>query len=258
MKDRFKDHPFFSIIIPTYNSGSFIRECLDSITNQDFKDFEVIIQDGCSSDGTLEIIKQVQAENPDVRINLISEKDDGVYEAMNKAIRRSKGDWLYFLGSDDRLYERSTLKKIYSRSPTADVVYGNVKMIHSGHVYNGSFILGKVLFEGNICHQAMFYQRTVFDQVGLYNTAYKVYADYDLNIRCFLNKGIRFQYVNQVIARYDENDGLTGRNTPDLAFHERREEYRRQYLQTFGGKLYPYIKVFQNNLEKLKHKLSRI
>ena len=256
MTDGLKNAPFFSIILPTYNSGALIRNCLDSITGQNFKDYEVVVQDGLSKDETLDIIKDVQSKNPSVRIIVNSEKDNGVYEAMNNGIKRSKGDWLLFLGSDDRLFESATLQKVFTLNMKADIAYGNVKMLHSNHVYNGSFTLGKVLFEGNICHQAMFYKRTVFEKVGFYNTAYRIYADYDFNIRCFLNKNIRIQYIGGIISLYNENDGLTGRNTPDIDFHNKREEYRRQYLRTIPGKLYPYIKAFQINLEKLKHKLS--
>ena len=249
--------PFFSIIIPTYNSATDIRRCLNSIASQNFSNFEVIIQDGSSEDETLEIIREVRGKNQSLLIEVYSERDNGVYDAMNKAVLRSKGNWLLFLGSDDQLFESDTLKRVFSLPLKTDIAYGNVKMLHSHHIYNGRFTLGKILFEGNICHQAIFYKKSVFDSVGLYNPLYKVYADYDFNIRCFLNKSISKEYIGGIITLYNENDGLTGRNTPDLAFHNKREEYRQQYLRTVSGKLYPYTRRFKNILEKLKHKLSK-
>src|ERR1700722_16529958 len=97
-----------SIIIPTYNSQNTILTALQSIVKQSFDDFEIIIVDGLSNDDTVTIVKNFQ----DDRIKIISELDNGIYDAMNKGIDRAKGDWLYFLGSDDRLYNDTVLEDV--------------------------------------------------------------------------------------------------------------------------------------------------
>src|SRR5246127_4505724 len=100
--------PSFSVIIPTYNSAKTISQSIQSVLRQSFTGYEVLIIDGASTDDTLAITSAFNSE----RIKTISEKDRGVYDAMNKGIKLAKGQWLYFLGSDDALYDDSVLEKI--------------------------------------------------------------------------------------------------------------------------------------------------
>ena len=102
--------PLFSIIIPTFNAGKTLSFCLDSVLIQSFQDFEILIIDAVSSDNTMSIVEEYAAAN--TAITWISEKDKGIYDAMNKSISLAKGEWLYFLGSDDKLYDAEVLKKI--------------------------------------------------------------------------------------------------------------------------------------------------
>src|SRR5690606_11633510 len=111
--------PFFSIIIPTYKSERTIESCIKSILGQSFGDFEVIIQDGQSMDSTCDLVRAFG----DARIRLFSERDKGVYHAMNRAIDKLSGNWALFLGSDDRLYNTETLKSLnyfWESSPYVD------------------------------------------------------------------------------------------------------------------------------------------
>ncbi|WP_207511696.1 glycosyltransferase family 2 protein [Longitalea luteola] len=197
--------PFFSIIIPTFNSAATVREALDSVLMQTFAEFEVLVIDGISNDGTLQILKEYQIK--DSRIRFISEQDKGTYDAMNKGIRLSKGDWLYFLGSDDALFSNDTLSQVFQKAKETDsaVIYGNVKLdgdtgwARHNEIYAGEFNLRKLLSQ-NICHQAIFYQRKVFKEIGLYNDRYKICADWDFNLRCFSR--YKFAYLNIIVAHY--------------------------------------------------------
>jgi len=153
-----------SIIIPTFNSSSHIERCLHSIRLQTFRDYEIILQDGASSDDTIRIAREFQNASPGMDIKPFSEKDNGPYDAMNKAVRRASGEWLYFLGSDDGLRDANVLSTVM-RSPslaTCDVIYGNVQVVgdaaarRMAPVYDGIFDLEKLL-KKNICHQAIFY-----------------------------------------------------------------------------------------------------
>src|SRR5688572_7883253 len=104
-------HTLFSIIIPTFNSSLTLRACLDSIAGQTFKNYEVIIMDGLSEDNTIQLANNYRSSLPNLRV--ISEKDYGIYDAMNKSIKIAKGSWLYFMGSDDFFYDRGVLENIY-------------------------------------------------------------------------------------------------------------------------------------------------
>ena len=106
-----KTTPFFSIIIPSFNSEKTILACIQSILLQTFDSYEVLVMDNCSEDSTLEILKLFLN---DKRLKIYQEKDTGVYDAMNKGIDKANGEWLFFLGSDDEFFDAEVLKKSYN------------------------------------------------------------------------------------------------------------------------------------------------
>ena len=194
----------FSIIIPTFNSGSCLPLALNSIATQTFNNVEVIIMDGGSTDNTLDILNEYKDQIPNIVVN--TEKDDGIYDAMNKGINKATGSWLYFMGSDDVFHDNNALERLVNtiNDTKAQVIYGNAKIIgdtgwaKDGDVYDGPFTLQKLL-EQNICHQAMCYQ-TLFikNEIGYYNQKYIKSADWDFNLRCW-SKG-NFEYVDTIIV----------------------------------------------------------
>lgn len=204
---------FFSIIIPTFNAENTINECLASIYIQDFKDFEVLIIDALSTDHTLSIVNSFTNNN----IKIFAETDLGIYDAMNKGINLAKGEFLYFLGSDDSLFNPEVLKEIHSaiNLVTDQIIYGNVKMkgsnkwVKDGSVYGGAFDLKRVL-NHNIPHQAIFYRHTVFSILGGYNLRYPVFADHDFNIKAFSK--YTFKYVEIIVANFSVGGTSTNRS----------------------------------------------
>ncbi len=115
--------PTFSVIIPVLNGEQTIGAAIDSIRLQSFLDFELIIMDGGSSDSTI-MVAQSLAKNFS-QCNILSSKDRGIYDAMNRAIALSKGEWIYFLGSDDKLQDSRVLEAVNSAvTPDIDVIYG--------------------------------------------------------------------------------------------------------------------------------------
>jgi glycosyltransferase involved in cell wall biosynthesis len=121
--------PLISIIIPVKNSVQTIKACLESVFNQTFSSLEVLILDAVSTDGTLEEIKNFSKSED--RLRIYSEKDKGTYDAMNKGVQLAKGKWLFFLGSDDQLFDQLVLEKISKvmSHTKAKVVYGNVLIV---------------------------------------------------------------------------------------------------------------------------------
>ena len=201
----------YSIIIPTYNSERTIKRCLDSIVEQTFSDWEVLLMDGVSKDDTLKIARSYK----DSRIRIYSEPDKGIYDAMNKGIEKSNGEWLYFLGSDDYLYDANVLENVAKElSDEYDVVYGEVYAPQLSKGYRGEWEPQMVGY--NRCHQAIFYGRNVFDKLGLYNLDYKLYADYDLNIKWLFDRRIKSKHMDVVVANY--SDGGVSATGQDKAF----------------------------------------
>jgi glycosyltransferase involved in cell wall biosynthesis len=240
--------PYFSIIIPTLNSEATLSYCLYGLLNQTFVDFEVLIMDSVSTDSTLSIVEGYQ----DSRLKVASEPDKGIYDAMNKGIEMAKGEWIYFLGSDDRLYSDSTLNTIYAYLSVSncEVIYGNVIMSsHPDVLYDGLFNPSK-FYDYNICHQSIFYNRHVFEKTGLFNLKYPVLSDYDLNIRWFFNRKIKKLYVDEIIAYYD-NSGFSSIYEDNLFLADKNIKFIRYGWKVLSKWLLLQLcKIEANNTKK--------
>lgn len=192
--------PAVSIIIPTFNASKFINRALNSILRQTFENYEILVIDGGSTDNTLDILYQAASNNSNIIIS--SEPDKGIYDAMNKGIDMAKGQWLYFLGSDDSLYSNDVLQTVFSQDLTkVDVVYGDVWNEHLNDRYAGEFSYEK-LTQGFICHQSVFYNKSIFEKFGNYSLEYPVYAHIVIDIMAFCNPNIHWKYINKIIAVY--------------------------------------------------------
>lgn len=196
-----------SIIIPTYNSSSVIGNCINSVLSQTCEQYEILILDNLSSDNTLSIVDSFQSE----KIRVFSHKDNGIYDALNMGIEYATGEWLYFLGSDDHLLDDNVLSDVYDvmMSSDLDFIYGDAYFKNSKSVYGGISSVEKLLLVGNICHQAIFYKKRVFEVVGQYNLKYRIWADWDLNIRCFKHEGLNKGYLNRTIAVFNDLQGVS-------------------------------------------------
>lgn len=213
--------PMFSIIVPTFNVGATLGACLESIVGQNCTDFEVVLVDGESGDETLDIAKSF-ASKFGTRLVIRSEPDQGPYDAMNRGVGIAKGGWLLFLGADDVLYEADTLQRVAAfigDNEPSDLVYGDVVMRSTETRHAGSFDLDRLLFETNMCHQAIFYRRELFAGIGPYNLRYRIWADWDFNIRCFSNPALIARYMDIVVARYNDLTGIS--STIDKDFRKR-------------------------------------
>lgn len=237
--------PKISIIIPTYNASKTLSSALESILEQTFTDYEILIIDGMSSDNTVELVNSYQDE----RIKIISEKDSGIYDAMNKGIQLAKGEWLYFLGGDDRLYDNEVLEKVSQWfDQDFDILYGNVIFSISQKLYDGKFSKLK-LIEKNICHQAIFSKKSVFNKTGLFNIEYKALADWHFNMKWSSNPSIKNKYINQIIAYYYE-DGYSF-NNPD----ERFSKDFNQIIKNYTPKSIRMVYLLKNLFLKIKNRI---
>lgn len=194
--------PTFSVIIVVFNAVNYIEEAILSVVSQHYKNIELIIIDGGSSDGTIDIIKKY-----DEHIKFwSSEPDEGIYDAMNKGVLIATGDYLYFLGADDRLLNvlDDVARLIDKTDDNKCIFYGDV--ILNGDVFKklgGRFNKIKILFK-NIPHQAIFYPKDFFLE-RKYNCKYKLLADYALNLEAFSLNPNLWRYMNLVVASYSTN-----------------------------------------------------
>jgi glycosyltransferase involved in cell wall biosynthesis len=203
--------PKISIITVVFNGAKTIEHTIISVLNQTYRDFEYIIVDGRSSDDTLKIIKKY-----DHSIKWISEQDNGVYDAMNKAITLCNGEWIYFLGADDTLFSNQILQDVSRFLTRSNIIfYGNVRFLSSGRIYDGKFSGWKMVTR-NISHQAIFYPRSVFTDLR-FEPKYKVFADYALNLKLYGNNKYVFYHAPLIIAIFNDN-GISGSGTKDLEF----------------------------------------
>lgn len=212
-KRSFSEKPLVSVITVVFNGGAEnLEQTIRSVVAQTYDNVEYIIIDGGSTNGTVDIIRQYE-EAIDY---WISEPDEGIYDAMNKGIMLSTGQFLYFLGADDCLFD--VLDKI-SSNLTEDfkICYGNVLKRTNNVIYDRTFTLYK-LFKRNICHQAIFYTRNVLILKGNFNIRYNTAADYELNLKCWADKNIVFQYCPLLIA--DSGDGGVSSQIKDKIFQK--------------------------------------
>jgi glycosyltransferase involved in cell wall biosynthesis len=212
------DSPFFSIIIPTLNTEKTLKDCLNSIVFQTFHDYEIFLIDGSSKDSTIDIIKEYSLKYPNIR--WVSEKDKGIYDAMNQGIVLSRGKWMFFLGADDVLNDNSVLENIYvADSGSQNVIYGNARITgdtlwaKDGEIYDGKFDLKKLLTK-NICHQAIFYKTSFIKKtIGFYNTRYPICSDWDFNLRCWAVT--RMHYKDIIVTNFYGGGATTKSNIDD-------------------------------------------
>tara|TARA_B110000908_G_C10089019_1_gene373108 strand:+ start:55 stop:816 length:762 start_codon:yes stop_codon:yes gene_type:complete len=195
-----------SIITAVYNRKNTLKQTIESIQSQSYRNIEHIIQDGGSSDGSLAVIKDMA----DDRTFLQSAPDNGTYDAINKGIARSRGDVIGLLHSDDFLASDVIIAKIAEAltDPEIDGVYGDLQYVSAKDLtkvirhWNAGFCSAKQLRRGWMPpHPTVYLRREVFDRLGTYDTRYKISADYDAMLRYFGSGSLRMTYVPEVLVK---------------------------------------------------------
>ena len=216
-----------SIIIVTYNAAQYLQNCLNSIYAQEHQGIDIIIIDGKSTDGTVNIL----ANNTSKIHFWLSEKDEGIYDAMNKALPKITGQWVYFLGADDELlpdFSNMVQQLTYDRT----IYYGNVLV---EGIKRSGMILPYYMAKGGIYHQAIIYPKAVFDNYK-YNIKYRIAADYALNMQLYKDKRFKFTYVDLTIAKYNHT-GLSSQ-VEDEAFEKDKTKLILENFETKIGLRY--------------------
>ena len=190
-----------SIITATYNSEKTIANTIESVLSQTHKDIEYIIVDGMSDDSTIEIIKQYEPRFCG-KLKWITEKDNGIYDAMNKGIGMATGEIVGILNSDDHFASNDILDKINKDIKDYDAVYGDVSFINGDNPdvcvrYYSSKIFRPFMLRFGImpAHPSFYARKDVYDKYGTYSLEYKIASDYEMMVRLFHKHNIRAKYL---------------------------------------------------------------
>lgn len=206
----------YSIIIATYNAEEKIANTLNSICEQRCKDYEIIIIDGNSMDNTLNIVDRYKKKF--CNLTCVSEKDNGIYDAMNKGINLANGEYTIFLGAGDCLYDNTTLEEV-SKLGNKDILCGKV-VLNSAEkeVCDTKIGFAYLLKRHPICHQQLF-ARTYLLKMNPFNLSYKIAADQDWIMR-MIKKKVSIQYINLSVCLYDVSGVSNSGDTRELGIYE--------------------------------------
>ena len=201
-----------SVITVCYNSEKTIRRTFESMLSQTYQDFEYIIIDGGSSDKTLDIIKEYMPKF-NGKMSYVSEKDNGIYDAMNKGIVRCNGKLIGLVNSDD-WYENNTLEIVAQNyaGNKYEVVYGMEKTYIDGQESSILFFRHEFLPNQMITHPTCFVTKEIYTDLGMYDSInYKSSADYEFMLRLYVNKEVVFTPVYKIMSNFSLG-GVSGSN----------------------------------------------
>jgi glycosyltransferase len=260
--------PKISIITVTYNSEATLADTLKSVQSQDYPNIEHIIVDGNSQDDTLNIVKSF----PHVA-KWISEKDSGLYDAMNKGVQLATGDIIGILNSDDIYAHNQVLSRVGEKFATKDIdaLYGDLYYVHPHNTNqiiriwkSGKFRRSNFIFGWMPPHPTFFVKKEIYNQVGNFNISLKRSADYELMLRILVKHKFNADYLQEVLVKMRtggiSNGSLRGRFK---ANREDRMAWRMNNLEPYFFTLYlkPFRKLFQfihkERLTSVKLKLSQ-
>jgi glycosyltransferase involved in cell wall biosynthesis len=194
---------FFTVITINLNNREGLRRTMESVRMQAFSDYEYLVVDGVSNDGSLEVIDEYH----NIVAKKLVEKDKGVYDAMNKGLALATGEYIVFLNSGDEFKSATTLSEIHEGCADKDFVYCDVEVFNEDNHRirtHPSELSTRFLLTGMICHQAIFAKRTLFEKTGSFSDAHKIYGDYDWLLRAIKKQNATTKHIPKVLVRYEE------------------------------------------------------
>lgn len=225
-----------SIVTICYNNESGLKRTMDSVRRQTFKDYEYIVIDGSSTDGSVDVIK----DNQDIVSAWVSEPDSGVYNAMNKSLAYCNGDYVIFLNSGDCFYDDNVLTNVFLGHQAADVLYGDVMFEKVSYANRNIQSLQDFYCKSPFCHQSSFTKLEILKKYR-FREDYKIVSDWILFTEAFL-EGASYHYVPYIVSNC-ENGGVSS----DLYVNNIE---RRRYLE---NALTPKITCDYEELLKIKN-----
>ena len=242
-----------SIITATFNSGKFIESCIKSILKQNYKKFEIIIIDGLSTDSTIKKIKTLLDKHNNIKF--FSEKDLGIYHALNKGIEKANGDIIGFVHSDDLLYNKNVLSNIIDvfKNSNIDGVYGDLQYVEKQNTNKVIRYWKSKDFKPNLInkgwtppHPTLYLKKKVYEKHGFFDLNYKISSDYDFMTKIFMDNTFNFKYIPKVITKMRVG-GISNKNIKNVLI-KTFEDYKVIYKNGSGG----IITLLRKNTSKIK------
>lgn len=241
-----------SIITVNLNNKDGLQKTIDSVISQTFKDFEWIVIDGGSTDGSKELIEKYS----DYISYWVSEPDKGIYNAMNKGIRIAKGEYIEFLNSGDIYYNDRSLSDFFSMAKDKDIIFGSTVILKDGKYrrinLQNDFLSCYHLTKNTLNHQSAFIKRNLFSEHGFYDESLRIVSDWKFFFEMIVINKCSLYYIDKDIVIYDTN-GLSSINV------EKRKQERlavlKHYLPDYA--IDDYISRFEMN-ELLNHPFTKL
>lgn len=242
-----------SIITATFNSELTIKTCLDSVICQDYSNIEFLIIDGQSSDNTLSIVKDYQKKFS--YIKLVSEKDYGIYDALNKGIRLAKGQIIGFVHSDDMLANNHIISDLVNQLQKAqlDGIYGDLQYVDKINIHKVIRLWKSCEFMPGLLekgwmppHPTLFLKKEIYEKFGVFDLKYKIAADYDFMLRVLKDNSLKFGYLPKVITNM-RTGGASNRNFKNI-IQKTKEDYKAIRSNQIGS----IFSILRKNTSKIK------
>lgn len=235
-----------SVITINYNNHEGLKKTMSSVLSQAFKDFEYLIIDGNSTDGSKELLQQ-HNDNIDF---WVSEPDKGIYDAMNKGIARAKGAYCMFLNSGDFLLDETILQTVFSNNPTEDILYGDLKSDFREYRYPQDITLN-TFFTGTIPHQASFIKTELFTKYGNYDESYPIIADWVFFVKAIMVHHVSYRHLDMFISFFEHGGVSTQQKYMDRMNRDRSD----LFLQLFP-RIFPDYLQMSSEIDLQKKELS--
>jgi glycosyltransferase involved in cell wall biosynthesis len=189
-----------SIVTINYNNAAGLQRTIESVASQTYQALELIVIDGASTDGSLSVIEEYSKH---IHFQ-VSEKDGGIFDAQNKGLQKATGDYVLVLNSGDELQQPDTLANIFQVQRTEQIIYGNMTIVHpDGKRESGKMpahITVEHMMNDTLWHPVSFVKRTFLHEVGLYDPAYKIIADYEWFLRAIFTHHATLKYIDLPVA----------------------------------------------------------
>lgn len=223
-----------SIITINRNNAAGLRRTMESVFQQTYTDLEYLVVDGASTDESLSVINEYAQRQTAIDFKWISEKDAGIYNAMNKGFRHATGEYCLFLNSGDCLVDKNVLAQVTQvLIDDADVYYGDAIFVSAQQKEQYRTYPNKLnldfFYNDSLCHQSIFYKRNMLLSVGEYDEHYRLIADWVMNLQCYRH-GYQFKHLALVCVYYDMAGLTSGANGEKRCRQEREQYYRHNGL----------------------------
>ena len=257
-----KNSPLFSILVVSLNPGDKLVETIESIRKQNFTDYQVVVKDGGSKDGSMEKLNEYlkQWQEGAGRVEIVVCKDSSIYDGMNQAVSHAKGQYLYFLNCGDSFADEDALKQVAEavlqdreKGQEARLYYGNILDVLRGQVVSSNpHIDAFACYRHVPCHQACIYSGELFAERG-YRPEYRVRADYEHFLYCFYEEKAKTFCMPHVICFYEGGGYSETAKNRKISARQHRE-ITKKYM---GSKALCYRLIMLLTLAPLRTKLSQ-